>query len=218
MTFAAALAALLPLTTVGAQEVSLDIDHIRQLIAAHHPQVYEDTALNTVVMVLNANGQYARSIAARFDSIEVAATDFRFAQLQDLIAAREGTRKVDTLLSSACSNPLKLLVERKDRSAQPADRRPLCILDGARVDSFNSLQTLAMHKLETLIGAAATTRYGDGAVNGVVVGSTVTSLLERYKGLGITAANIGSLQMNRVRAGVVGPRRLDITIVFLKTE
>jgi hypothetical protein len=208
MTLAAAVAALLPLATVGAQEVSLDIDQIRQLIAAHHPQVYEDTALNTVVIVLNPNGMYARSIAARFDTAEVAATDFDFAQLEELIAAREGNGKVDTLLSFGCS----------PHSTQPVSRRPLCILDGARVDSFNSLQTLTMRKLETLTGAAATTRYGDGAVNGAVVASTVATLLERYKGLGITATNIGSMQKNRVRAGVVGPRQLDITIVFLKTD
>jgi len=80
------------------------------------------------------------------------------------------------------------------------------------------LQTLAMHKLETLSGASATKRYGDDAANGAVVGSTVATLLERYKGLGITAATIGSVQKNRVRAGVVGPRRLDITIVFLKAS
>jgi len=208
MAFAAAVAALLPITIVGAQEVLLDIDQIRQLIAAHHPKVYEDTALNTVVIVLNSNGTYARSIAARFDTAEVAATDFGFAQIEELIAAREGTRKVDTLLSFGCSA----------HSSQPASRRPLCVLDGARVDSFNSLQTLAMRKLETLTGAAATTRYGDGAANGAVVGSTVATLLDRYKGLGITPANIGSIQKNRVRAGTVGPRRLDITIVFLKTE
>jgi len=208
MTFAAAVASLLPLAAAGAQETSLEIDQIRQLIAAHHPQVYEDTALNTVVIVLNSNGTYARSFAARFDSAEVAATDFAFAQLEELMSARAGTRQVDTLLSAACSTP----------SSQPAARRPLCILDGARVDSFNTLQTLAMHKFETLSGAAAIARYGGEAVNGAVVASTLATLLERYKGLGITATNIGSMQKNRVRAGVVGPRRLDITIVFLKTE
>jgi hypothetical protein len=54
-----------------------------------------------------------------------------------------------------------------------------------------------MHKLETVTGAAAAARYGDRAVNGAVIGSTVTTLLERYKAPRITATNIGSLQMNR---------------------
>ena len=203
MTIIAAVAALLPLTTARAQG-SLEIDQIRQLIAAHHPQVYEDTAVNTVVIVVSSKGDYVRSIAARFDSTEVAAADLRFAQLEELIAAREGHGHADTLLSYGCSG------------SSHAAKRPLCILDGARVDSFNSLQTLAMSKLETVTGTAAIGRYGDGAANGAVIGSTAATLLERYKGLGITAANLGSLQMNRVRAGVVGPRRLDITIVFLK--
>jgi hypothetical protein len=205
MTFAAAVAALMPFSTAAAQDVAIGIDQIRQWIAEHHPRVYEDTALNTVVIVVNSKGDYVRSIAARFDSAEVAAADLRFAQLEELIAAREGRGHPDTLLSYGCSG-----------SSTHAVKRPLCILDGARVDSFNSLQTLAVHRLEVVTGLAATTRYGNGATNGAVVGSTVPTLLERYKALGITAANFGSLQMNRVRSGTIGPRRLDITIVFLK--
>jgi hypothetical protein len=199
-----ALVALVPRASAVAQG-GVDIDQIRDWIAAHHPQVYNDTTVNTVLIVLNPNGTYAASIAARFDSAEVAATDFRFARLADIIAARQGARQVDTLLTYACSG----------EKTQPANR-PLCILDGARVDSFNGVQTLAMHKLETVTGQAATARYGPDAANGVVIGSTTASLLERYRALGITAANMGSMQTNRVREGTVGPRRLDITIVFLK--
>jgi len=195
---------LLPCARAVAQD-GVSIDQIREWIAAHQPQVYNDTTVNTVVIVLKPDGTYATSIAARFDSAEVAATDFRFAQLVDIIAAREGNRQIDTLMRYACSGE-------KTHSAN----RPLCILDGTRVDSFNSVQGLAMHKLETLTGPAATARYGPDAVNGVVIGSTRGSLLERYKGLGITAANMGSMQANRVRAGTIGPRRLDIMIVFLK--
>jgi hypothetical protein len=199
----AAVIALVPCVDAVAQ--AADIDQIRAWIAEHHPQVYNDTTLNTVLIVLNSNGTYASSIAARFDSAEVAATDFRFAQLAEIIAAREGNRQVDTLMRYACSGG-------KTHSAN----RPLCILDGVRVDAFSSVQGLTMHKLETVTGAAATARYGPDAANGVVIGSTTASLLERYRALGVTAANMGSMQTNRVRAGTVGPRRLDITIVFLK--
>src|SRR5215471_7063016 len=76
-------------------------------------------------------------------------------------AAREGTRQVDTLLSFGCSAG----------KSQPTPR-PLCLLDGARVDSFNGVQTLAMRQLETVTGTAATARYGADGANGVVIAST----------------------------------------------
>jgi hypothetical protein len=49
-----------------------------------------------------------------------------------------------------------------------------------------------------------------------VVATTNATGLARLTGLGVTAANIESLQTLRVRPGVVGPNRLDITILMLK--
>jgi hypothetical protein len=201
---AALVAALLPLARAEAQS-GIGIEEIRAWIAEHHAEVYKDTTANTVIFVVDTNGKYVRSLAAQLDSAEVATTDFRFRRLEELIAAREGRRQVDTLLSDACSS-----------ASDAQTRRPVCILDGRRVGSFEPLQMMAVRDLETVNGAEATARYGQDGANGVVIATSAPRMLERLSGLGATSANFGGIQMNRVRAGVVGPRRLDILIMFLK--
>jgi len=201
----AAVAVLSPLATAALQG-SFGIDEVRALIAAHEPRVYEDTAINTVVIVVDAKGKYVSSFASRLDAADVAATDFRFAQLEELLAAREGRRQVDTLLSYSCSS----------HSQVPASQRPVCVLDGVRVGSFDPLQVLAIRSFEMVKGSDAAARYGAEAVNGALIATTAPTLVERFRQLGVTAANMDWLQSMRVRPGTVGPRRLDILLLYLK--
>jgi len=194
----------LPLATSRAQAVG--IDDIRAWVAAHQPRVYDDTAINTVVFVVDANGKYVNSLAAKFDASEVATSDLRFARMEELIDARQGTRRVDTLTSSACMT--------RASTASAGVKRPVCVLDGVRVDSFDPVQMLTVRALEVVNGTAAA-RYGAGE-SVAVLATSVPSMRQRLDALGVTPSNFDWLQTNRVRAGAIGPRGLDILILFLK--
>jgi hypothetical protein len=179
---------------------------VRALIAQHHANVFSDTAVNAVIIILDINAKYVKGVATRYDSAEVTAADSGWARLGRLIGTREGRLQADTLWTRCLS----------EAATQPSSDRPVCILDGVRVDAFDQLRQLAIRNLEIVSGAAASARYGAGAANGAVVATTSPTALARLTGLGVTAANIESLQTLRVRPGIVGPNRLDITVLMLK--
>lgn len=175
------LVAMLPFTTAAAQSSAEmpSMDIVREWIAQHHANVFRDTTENAVIIIVDTNAKYVKSVATRVDSAEVAAVDSGWTRVARLMATREGRLNDDTLWMSCWGKA----------STPPVSGQPICIVDGARVSGFDVLRQLGMRDLEIVRGAAASARYGADAANGVVVAKTNPTTVARLEGLGVTATN-----------------------------
>ncbi|MEP6492037.1 MAG: hypothetical protein ABJF01_05135 [bacterium] len=134
------VAALLPLGSVAAQSSAPlpSMSAIRVLLAERHLNVYSDTSVNAVIIIVDTNAKYVKGLATRLDAAEVAAADSGWARFARLIDTGDGRLQADTLWTSC-----------EDRApAEPFAGRPIYILDGVRVDKFESMRQLAIRSLE----------------------------------------------------------------------
>jgi hypothetical protein len=188
---------LLPRVVAGqAPGVEVTPDQIREWIAAHHPKVYEDSNLNGVIMVIDARGQYVKSVAAHLAPDETKAADEGFDRLR---AFQE-----DSTLSTCFHSPEK------------SESRLLCQLDGVVVPWIDILHSLSIRTFDSMKSQAATAKFGEAAKAGAVVVTTNTATFDRLKGLGFDASKIDGTMNLRLRAGIVGPGVTYVTVLYLK--
>jgi len=199
----ALLLAMVPLRYARSQNAEMpQMDVVRSWIQEHHPQVISgDSGMNTVLIVVDTNAKYVRSTALRLSAADLAmahAGMTRAAMMQD------DTTWGNRLWACARGAP-----ERK------ATKRPICILDSARIEDIDALHLLASRAIEVLQAEAAAKQYGSEAANGAVVVATDTAALDQYTRLGATPANFVQYQTQRTRRRADG-QPLVITVLMLR--
>jgi hypothetical protein len=190
-------------------------DEFGPWIAAHHPNVQAgDRRVNAVLLVVDANGQYVASVADSLPFAVIAAIDSGFSSVGAHNAVEDMARE---------------LVADRLRVPGMGAHQPLYIVDGVRVGRVDSLSANEIENIQLLKGDEAVSKYGPGAADGGAIVVTVahseswsrvvtSSNRERLSRLGIDPERVdmGDTQMMHVRAGIVGPYPMYITVLRLK--
>jgi len=202
-TFALLFALLLPIRGAASQAAELpSMDVIRGWIQEHHSQVISgDSGMNTVIIVVDTNAKYVRSIALRLSATDLATTQ---GGMMHAATMQDDSTWTNRLWACARGAPERKVV-----------RRPLCILDSARVEVIDGLHLFTSRTVDVLQDTAAAKRYGSSAAYGAVIVTTDTAALGRYTRLGATAASFVLYQQQRIRRRADG-QPLLITVVMLR--
>jgi len=157
--------------------------------------------MNTVVTVVDTNAKYVRSTALRLSATDLAMTQ---AGMAHAVMMQDDSTWGNRLWACARGAP-----ERK------ATTRPICMLDGARVEDIDALHLLASSAVDVLQNEAAVRRYGSEATNGAVLVTTDIAAWSQYTRLGATPANFVEYQTQRTRRRADG-QPIVITVLMLR--
>lgn len=199
----ALLLVMLPVRHASSQTAEIpQMDVLRSWIQEHHPQVISgDSGMNIVVIVVDTNAKYVRSTALRLSATDLAMTQ---AGMAHAVMMQDDTTWGNRLWACARGAP-----ERK------ATKRPICMLDGARVEDIDALHLLASSAVEVLQSEAAVKRYGSEATNGAVLVTTDIAAWSQYTRLGAAPANFVEYQTQRTRRRADG-QPIVITVLMLR--
>jgi hypothetical protein len=182
-------------------------------IAQYHRNVISgDARINAVLIVADSNGQYVASLA---DSLSV-----------------ETRAAIDSVFESvgahnAVADMARELVAGRLR-VPGATGKAVYVVEGVRATRVDSLNVNSIENIQFATGADAS-KYGADAVEGGAILVTTThserrsqvidaSHRQRLNRLGIQPerVDLGNVQMMHLRAGVVGPNALYVTVLRLK--
>ena len=178
------------------------LDDVREWLWKNHPNaITGDSGVNAAIVVIDTNAHFVKGMAFRLADSELAVWQGAVARA---ISFQDDT--VSKNLLGACAD--------RASASRPA-ARPICVQDGARVQTIDGLRFLASRDVDVLKRDAASKRFGPDATNGAVVVATDTATFERYKSVGATSASLISFEGRRIRRRADG-ESVVITVLMLR--
>ena len=186
-------------STRGLHAQELSFDDLNRLVAEHHPAVFvADSALDRVIIVVDAKANYKKSVAGRMTPGE-------------LEAGRGSFERANTFND----DPIWGACLRNDIASKPANP-PLCLVNGKRVERINFFDELSLRELQTLKPDEAMKKFGADGANGAAVITTDPDAVARYASLGYEPSRFERMASRLLRAGLMGARATYITVLYLK--
>jgi hypothetical protein len=211
-TLVLSLVAMTAITSPAPAQAPIRFDEFSAWIARNHPNVVAgDARVNAVLIVVDTNSRYVASVA---DSLPLEVT----AAIDSVFAAVGAHNAIEATARELVAGRLRV---------PDTDGPPVYIVDGVRVGRVDSLSVNEIENVQIVKGVDASKYGADAAKAGAIVVTMThyehrsqviqSSHRQRLVGLGIQPERIdfGDTQMMHIRAELVGPNPLYITVLRL---